>query len=54
MPTAAPKFRVRVLVPCYKEELGVLRKTLLRAVGALHVGSKAIAEVCPCRLHSGK
>ncbi len=40
-----PKYRVRVLVPCYKEDVEVLQHTLLRATKALHVGASAIAEV---------
>ena len=45
MAKGAAKYRVRVLVPCYKEEVGVLRQTLLRAIRALHVGQNEIAEV---------
>lgn len=40
-----PKWRVRVLVPCYKEDIEVLEKTLTRAVRALHVGANVIDEV---------
>ena len=40
-----PKYRVRVLVPCYKEEVDVLRKTLTRAVKALHEAGACISEV---------
>ena len=40
-----PKYRVRVLVPCYKEDVDVLRKTLTRAARALHEGAACIAEV---------
>jgi cellulose synthase/poly-beta-1,6-N-acetylglucosamine synthase-like glycosyltransferase len=45
MSSTDPKYRVRVLVPCYKEEVEVLRKTLTRAVRALHEGAACISEV---------
>ena len=45
-----PKYRLRILVPCYKEDVEVLRKTLTRAVRALHEGAACIAEVTFPRL----
>jgi hypothetical protein len=50
MSSKDPKYRVRVLVPCYKEDVEVLRKTLTRAVRALHEGAACISEVRHCML----